>query len=214
MDSKVDKQIRRYLKRISTKVSQADAYNSYHYTIDYGDGLTVHVRFSDHLRPEHSKEIIDIVKMNSDVYIIGIKNLRYSTTPDRVLGNLKSLMLIAPELARYVKTMARANDKMSQKIIKLGTEVDKEKRKLRKQYSEAEELFALYDEIAAKDQENKNEILRLQQTVEKKDKEIAFLKKRIDQLEIQINSINSLANKIVTATAVSKSEINLSRRNE
>lgn len=36
MDSKVDKQIRRYLKRISTKASQADAYNSYHYDINYG----------------------------------------------------------------------------------------------------------------------------------------------------------------------------------
>lgn len=214
MDSKVDKQIRRYLKRISTKASQADAYNSYHYDIDYGDGLIVHVRFSDHLRPEHSKEIIDIVKMNSDVYILGIKNLRYSVPADQVLENIKSLMLIAPELAKYILGMAKANDKMSQKVIKLGAAVEKEKRALRKQYSEAEGLIELYDEIEGKHKRATEEISQLLRTIKEKDKEIAFLQKRIDQLEIQNNSIYNYASKIVTATAVSKGEINKARRNE
>lgn len=178
------------------------------------DGLIVHVRFSDHLRPEHSKEIIDIVKMNSDVYILGIKNLRYSVPADQVLENIKSLMLIAPELAKYILGMAKANDKMSQKVIKLGTAVEKEKRALRKQYSEAEGLIELYDEIEGKYKRATEEISQLLRTIKEKDKEITFLQRRIDQLEIQNNSIYNYANKIVTATAVSKGEINLARRNE
>lgn len=211
MDSKVDKQIRRYLKRISTKASQADAYNSYHYDIDYGDGLIVHVRFSDHLRPEHSKEIIDIVKMNSDVYILGIKQLRYSVTSDRILDNLKSIMLIAPELAKYIANMAGANDRMSQKVIKLGAAVEKEKRALRKQYSEAEGLIELYDEIDDKHKKATEEISRLNQVIATKDKVIEKLMKRISVLEMHNNQVVSLIGKIKNSTDQVKHEITLAK---
>lgn len=196
MDSKVDKQIRRYLKRISTKAVKADAYNSYHYDIDYGNGIVVHVRFSDHLRTQHSKDIIDIVKMNSDVYILSIKQMQYSVAADRILDNLKSVMLFAPELAKFVMSMAKANDRMSQRLVKLGTEVDNEKRKLRKQYSEAEGLIELYDEIDEKHKKATQEISRLNQIIAARDNTIKALLKRIDRLKEHNAQIVSLMGKV------------------
>lgn len=207
MDSKVDKQIRRYLKRISTKATKADAYNSYHYDIDYGNGVTIHVRFSDHLRTQHSKDIIDIVKMNSDVYILSIKQLQYSVPAEHILENIKSLMVFAPELAKFVMSMAKANDKMSQRMVKLGTAVDNEKKKLRKQYSEAEGLIELYDEVDEKHKKATQEISRLNQVIAVKDNTILTLLKRISILEMHNSQVVSLIGKIKNTTDQAKHEI-------
>lgn len=196
MDSKVDKQIRRYLKRISTKAVKADAYNSYHYDIDYGNGIVVHVRFSDHLRTQHSKDIIDIVKMNSDVYILSIKQLQYSVPAEHILENVKSLMVFAPELAKFIMAMAKANDKMSQRMVKLGTAVENEKRKLRKQYSEAEGLIELYDEVDEKHKRATQEISRLNQIIAARDNTIKALVKRLNRVGEHNNQIVSLMGKV------------------
>lgn len=209
MDSKVDKQIRRYLKRISNRVVQATTYNSYHYEIDYDEGTSVHVRFSDHLRSPHHHEIIDIVKMNSDVYILSVKSMQYSVSADKILDHIKSLMVFAPELAKFITNMTKANEKMLQKTTKLGEAVGKEVRKLRKQYSEAESLLELYDEIDNKHREASQEINRLNQELDSKDKIIEQLSKKIKVLEICNNQVANLMGKIRNTTDQAKREITL-----
>lgn len=209
MDSKVDKQIRRYLKRISTIETKADSYNSYHYEIDYGDGIGIHVRFSDHLRSQHSKEIVDIVKMNSDVYILSIKSMRYSVSADRILDHIKSLMVFAPELAKFINTMTKANDKMSQKVAKLASDVGREVCKLRKKYSEAEGLIELYDEIDNKHKRATEEIGRLNIELSERDRTIEKLMKRISTLEIHNNQIANLMSKVKGVTDQAKREVAL-----
>lgn len=211
MDSKVDKQIRRYLKRISTKATKSDTYNSYHYDIDYGNGITIHVRFSDHLRTQHSKDIIDIVKMNSDVYILSIKQLQYSVPAEHILENIKSLMIFAPELAKFIMSMTKANNKMLQKLTKLSTEVDNEKKKLRKKYSEAEGLIELYDEVDEKHKRATQEISRLNQVIAAREITILTLLKRISILEMHNNQVVSLIDKIKNTTDQAKHEIALAK---
>lgn len=209
MDSKVDKQIHRYLKRISSNYSQAVSYDSRYYTIDYGDGIVAKIRFSDHLSPDVNKCTMDIIKMNSDTYIIGIKAMRYSATSDRVLQQLKSLMIIVPELARFATRQTAAVDNLTKKMTKLGKEVAKEKKALRKQYSEAEGLIELYDEIDNKHKKATEEIARLTQVITTKDKVIEKLLKRVEILEMHNNAVVNLIDKIKNTTDQAKREIAL-----
>lgn len=116
-------------------------------------------------------------------------------------------MVFAPELAKFVMSMAKANDKMSQRMVKLGTAVDNEKKKLRKQYSEAEGLIELYDEVDEKHKKATQEISRLNQVIAAKDNTILTLLKRISILEMHNSQVVSLIGKIKNTTDQAKHEI-------
>lgn len=66
---------------------------------------------------------------------------------------------------------------MQKKVNSLNVAVNTEIKKLRKQYSEAEDLIELYDEIDGKHKRATEEISRLLQVINSKDKEIKFLQK-------------------------------------
>lgn len=116
-------------------------------------------------------------------------------------------MVFAPELAKFIMSMTKTTDKILQKLVKLGTEVDNEKRKLRKQYSEAEGLIELYDEVDEKHKKATQEISRLNQVIAAKDNTIFTLLKRISILEMHNSQVVSLIGKIKNTTDQAKHEI-------
>lgn len=118
-------------------------------------------------------------------------------------------MVFAPELAKFIMTMAKANDKMSQRMVKLGTAVNNEKKKLRKQYSEAEGLIELYDEVDEKHKKATQEISRLNQVIAARNSTIMTLLKRINTLEMHNAQVVSLIGKIKNTTDQVKHEITL-----
>ncbi len=69
MKTKVDKQIKRYLKSISDKVTESKIYNSYHYK------GSIHIRFADHISPRDDIDL-NIIKCNEDTYMVLLKALK------------------------------------------------------------------------------------------------------------------------------------------
>lgn len=196
MDSKIDKQIKRYLKRISDEEPKTCSYNSVYYEVNYDEDTKIRIRFSDHFNSS-SNAFIDIIKMNSDTYIIGIGSMKFSASSDSVVGQIKSLMLIAPELMKYVNRIASANNNLSKKVSTLNNAVDKEIRKLRKQYSEAEDLINLYDELEGKYKNATKEISQLSQQLQDKEKAIKLLLNQIDKFQKKAKLAADMSNKII-----------------
>ena len=103
LDSKVDKQIKRYLKSISDKKVKISKINdSCHYYLILEDS-TFEIRFADHFSSSGEKADFDIVKVR-DLYVIKFMNtIQYSVYEEDALTYIKALFLVGPELAKQLK---------------------------------------------------------------------------------------------------------------
>lgn len=117
MKTKVDKQIKRYLKSISDKVLESKIYNSYHYK-----GI-IHIRFSDHISPRDESDI-NIIKCNEDTYMVSLKGTQEMLSADKVLEYIKAIILIFPTYQKIVDTYVKPLTKVEQERIKLKNELD------------------------------------------------------------------------------------------
>lgn len=116
MKTKVDKQIKRYLKSISDKVLESKIYNSYHYK------GSIHIRFSDHISPRDESDI-SIIKCNEDTYIVSLKGTQEMLNADKVLEYVKAIILIFPTYQKIVDTYVKPLTKVEQERIKLKNEL-------------------------------------------------------------------------------------------
>jgi hypothetical protein len=116
MKTKVDKQIKRYLKSISDKVLESKIYNSYHY-----EG-NIHIRFSDHISPR-DKSDINIIKCSEDTYMVSLKGTQEMLNADKVLEYVKAIILIFPTYQKIVDTYVKPLTKVEQERIKLKNEL-------------------------------------------------------------------------------------------
>ena len=116
MKTKVDKQIKRYLKSISDKVLESKIYNSYHYK------GSIHIRFSDHISPRDESDI-NIIKCNEDTYMVSLKGTQEMLSTDKVLEYVKAVILIFPTYQKIVDTYVKPLTKLEQERIKLKNEL-------------------------------------------------------------------------------------------
>ena len=102
LDSKVDKQIKRYLKSISDKKNtQSKVNGSCHYFMTTERG-TFEVRFANHFAPSGDRADFDIVKVR-DLYIIRFGEIQYSLYEEDVLTYIKALFLVGPEMSKQLE---------------------------------------------------------------------------------------------------------------
>lgn len=118
MKTKVDKQIKRYLKSISERVLESKIYNSYHYK------GTIHVRFSDHISPRDEESDINIIKCNEDTYMVSLKGAQEMLNADKVLEYIKAIILIFPTYQKIVDTFVKPLTKVEQERVKFKNELD------------------------------------------------------------------------------------------
>ena len=116
MKTKVDKQIKRYLKSISDKVLESKIYNSYHYK------GSMHIRFSDHISPRDESDI-SIIKCNEDTYMVSLKGTQEMLSADKVLDYVKAIILIFPTYQKIVDTYVKPVTRLEQERIKLKNEL-------------------------------------------------------------------------------------------
>jgi hypothetical protein len=116
MKTKVDRQIKRYLKSISDKVIESKIYNSYHYK------GSIHIRFADHIS---SRDDIDlnIIKCNEDTYMVSLKGAQEMLSADKVLEYIKAVILIFPTYQKIVDTYVKPVTRLEQERIKLKNEL-------------------------------------------------------------------------------------------
>ena len=133
MQSKVDRQIKRWLNSISYEVHKAIANNSIHYDITLR-GESKSVRFSDHFSVK-AKDYIDIIKISDTVYTIRYNNIMSTTLyADDILAYLKGLILVAPDFDKCISDTKDAISSLNKQLIKLSKqELVKEKEKLAQQ---------------------------------------------------------------------------------
>lgn len=116
MKTKVDKQIKRYLKSISDKVLESKIYNSYHYKGN------IHIRFSDHISPRDESDI-NIIKCSEDTYMVSLKGTQEMLSADKVLEYVKAIILIFPTYQKIVDTYVKPVTRLEQERIKLKNEL-------------------------------------------------------------------------------------------
>lgn len=116
MKTKVDKQIKRYLKSISDKVLESKIYNSYHYK------GSIHIRFADHVSPRDESDV-NIIKCNEDTYMVLLKGAQEMLSADKVLEYVKAVILIFPTYQKIVDTYVKPLTKLEQDRIKLKNEL-------------------------------------------------------------------------------------------
>lgn len=116
MKTKVDKQIKRYLKSISDKVIESKIYNSYHYK------GSIHIRFSDHISSRDDVDL-NIIKCNEDTYVVSLKGAQEMLNADKVLEYIKAIILIFPTYQKIVDTYVRPLTKLEQDRNKLKVEL-------------------------------------------------------------------------------------------
>lgn len=117
MKTKVDRQIKRYLKSISDKVLESKIYNSYHYKGN------IHIRFADHVSPRDDESDINIVKCNEDTYMVLLKGAQEMLSADKVLEYIKAVILIFPTYQKIVDTYVKPITKLEQDRVKLKNEL-------------------------------------------------------------------------------------------
>lgn len=102
LKSKRDESIKRYLSKVGKLMHDSKHFSSKYYTITYGEGVELIVRFSDHFhRGDTNKSIgLEIIKTSLGFYTIRVLNagISYTVVEDLVLHYLKSILLIYPEM--------------------------------------------------------------------------------------------------------------------
>ena len=102
LESKIDKQIKRYLKKISFEVKPSATNESIHYSIMY-DNKKADIRFAQHTS-NHSKAFIDIVKITEDLYRINVdRQVHYTVYDVNILSYLKAILLVGPEIFKIIQ---------------------------------------------------------------------------------------------------------------
>jgi hypothetical protein len=116
MKTKIDKQIKRYLKSISDKVLESKIYNSYHYK------GSIHIRFADHISSRDDVDL-NIIKCNEDTYMVSLKGAQEMLSADKVLEYIKAVILIFPTYQKIVDTYVKPVTRLEQDRIKLKNEL-------------------------------------------------------------------------------------------
>lgn len=183
LNSKTDKQIKRYLTKISNECKISVTNESIHYFVPYGNG-TLKIRFAAHSTPTF-QDAIDIIKITEDLYYVNvIKKIQYSVKADDIIVFLKSLLLVGIKffklLQNYQDTCKKAVEKSNKlqqsyenKIKKIDmdfieqvwTEVEETKKENCILKDENQKLKYKLTKSTSKIQETKDLVNKLQQVI-------------------------------------------------
>ena len=209
LDSKVDKQIKRYLKSISDKKNvQSKVNGSCHYFMTTEQGI-FEVRFADHFAPSGGRADFDIVKVR-DLYIIRFGEIQYSLYEENALIYIKALFLVGPEMSKqledareqarsYLNKMIYYKSKWTkhQEDVKFMNDIWAEKEKVeienkrllsyRDTYAD---LLSKYNKIQSELKVSKNNFNTVQRNYNSLTNKYNALKNRLNNLKQIFNKIN------------------------
>lgn len=147
LNSKRDLSIRRYLSNIGKMDYSSRNFQSKYWEIDYGSNVKIRVRFSDHFA-DVTKEDINIVRTSVGFYVIRLSRVgvSYTVTEDAIMAYLRSIFLTYPEVSGCVESYKKATDSACKKAIKVASDLDKTKAKLKKRDDYIDMVDSVYDE--------------------------------------------------------------------
>lgn len=149
MNSKVSKQIKRFLKSRSNKTHSSVGTNTIYYYFEYEDqDRTLKVRFSDHHTSKNRGNHLDVICINNG-YIIYATGMTLYADDKTILTLIKSLLLFLPEINKTLilnKCALTKEVEKQQKLIKENQKLFEENEYLKsKKYDELERLVKLYE---------------------------------------------------------------------
>lgn len=98
MDTKVDKQIKNYLRKISYDRIKASTNNTIHYKVRLCEN-DIDIRFSDHFSNNSRNSRIDIIKIQDSIYTIRVENMFHVTlNAVDTLPYIKAFVLLYSEI--------------------------------------------------------------------------------------------------------------------
>lgn len=210
LKSKRDESIKRYLSKVGELKHGSKHFSSRYYTITYGEGVKLIVRFADHFHSESMSKSIDleIVKTSLGFYTIRIlkAGVSYTITEDLVMSYIKSILLIYPEINNSLVAFKEATKSALQTSVKATQKAESLEIRLNKRDEFIDMVDAVYDENknlqlqitnlqrALKDAQNKlnNANISVEASKRKLDsamKECKFLRERFTKLKNLLDSI-------------------------
>lgn len=185
MKTKIDKQIKNYLRKISFDIIKSKINESIHYKITVAESI-VHVRFSKHFSPRTKKETIDIIKIQDGIYTVRYNGISTTITSNDILDYIKALIITYNEF-----------NPLFNKIIKLTNKVESLNRKLDKDQLNIQLSAARNTNETLKEKYlnliKENE--QLQKNIKGVTAERKLLKTEIDGIRAKFNKIKEFINK-------------------
>lgn len=197
LKSKKDEAIKRYLSKVGKLKRHSKMFGSRYYTISYGEGLEILVRFSDHFHGEQrSRADLDLVKTSVGFYVVktGI-GMAYTLGEDAILPYLKSILLLYPEMFKTCDSLMKA----ASTAEKLLTKESGKSSKLEALIKKKSEEFDLADSIWEENKKLKLEIATLRNTVNVQKTQYASKKAEFESIKKQRNVLASKLDTIKSA---------------